>query len=109
MNGPMWVVLLSGAVMGVIIGAIIATPTERRIRNETNLPERRLYVAIFRSIFFFAAVCVAGFLISFGIMRLGGIDHLARGQRIPFGMALLVGAAGGKFARYLFWKFRESC
>src|ERR1700688_2091599 len=49
LNDPIWVVLLSGAVMGAIIGAIFATPTEMRIRNIRTPSKQRPYIAIFRS------------------------------------------------------------
>jgi len=46
-------------------------------------------------------------LVGLGIMYVGGIHELDEKARLPFGLALLTGAAAAKYARYLYWRLKE--
>jgi len=46
-------------------------------------------------------------LVGLGIMYVGGLHRLDEKARLPFGLALLTGAAAAKYVRYLYWRLKE--
>ena len=60
--------------------------------------------AILSASLFIILVATMMLLVGLGIMRIGGIHGINEKALLPFGLALLIGAAAAKYTRGLYWR-----
>ncbi len=108
------VAISAGFCSGGVLGAGFTARTEALKRGIPQISVRpferipfgaaaKIVLSASFSITLLAAVMV---LICLGIMHIGGLHGLDEKTKIPFGLALLAGAAAAKYVRYLYWRLK---
>jgi hypothetical protein len=97
---------------GAVLSACITTRTEALKRGMPpvsigpfeRIPFGAAAEAVLSASLSMILVAAMMLLVGLGIMYVGGIHGLDEKARLPFGLALLTGAAATKYARYLYWR-----
>jgi hypothetical protein len=108
------VAISAGFCSGAILGACITTRTEalkRRMPPVSIGPFERIPFgaaarAVLSASLSMILVAAMMLLVGLGIMYVAGIQGLDEKARLPFGLALLTGAAAANYARYLYWRLK---
>jgi hypothetical protein len=104
-------VLFAGAASGAILGACIATDTERKVRGPRApwgvFPNSSVLGIVANHLFQLTLLGIAVLIVSVGTLRLADAYPLSLPDRYVLAIALFVGAAVAKWFRYRYWKARD--
>jgi len=108
------VVIFAGTCSGTVIGAFLTTQTEVRARQTYSIKPaldgtdylRGALLLVLSFLGTLVVVSASVVCVGLVILRFGGLDRVPRDLRQHFGLAVLVGASGARYMRYLYWKPR---